>query len=214
MLATNRRTADNPRVTENRPDAAIRFLRRHYHATLVVDDSIFPRAFVIDPASGRPVIAAPPDLFDSHSVTLHVPDERDDALQLLVEPVPLDASRDAACDRLLIYHGRAEAAKFASLEIVDAKWRSDENIFTALRAANELHTDEPRLCRLLNSDLARFSDIVRTHAARETIEPKAVGVDPLGIDVRTRTGLVRLEFPDRLTREKAIATIESWMARA
>ncbi|MGH7243112.1 MAG: hypothetical protein ACREJD_06830 [Phycisphaerales bacterium] len=191
----------------------IRFLHRHFAGVVTADDVILPRNFVIDPLSGEIVASLPPSVEEAESVVLHVPDESRTSLQLMVRCRSLDAARDASCDRLLIYHGRAEGAKFASMRPIDAKWEAREVKIENFLTANPLAAAEPRLCRLLNADAVLLATLVMKLTGRETIEPKAVGVDDVGMDVRTRTGVVRAEFADRLIPQEAVATIEAWVRK-
>lgn len=206
---------DNRTVTDINPSTdAAHFLRRHYQAVIDMDGTIHKRNYVIDGAAGCIVVSLQSGIEESESIVMYIPDEGTNSIQLLVEGSWLDPSRDAACDRLLIYHQRAEAAKFASMRIVDAKWE-DRNVEGAkISLKNDLEGVEPRLCRLLNTDRRKLEAIVHRETGRETFEARAVGVDTRGIDVRTRTGIVRCEFEAQLSRDQAIATIERWTGLA
>ncbi len=133
---------------------------------------------------------------------------------MLVELEWLDAARDEACDRLITYHGRAEEARFAALEVLDAKWERGEIDIESLITANPVRREEGKLCRGLNADRGRLGAMVRRRLGREVMEPTAVGVDAWGVDVRTRTGLVRLEFDSAIEPGAVGATIERWMSGA
>jgi len=202
-------TADSESTTD-----PVRFARRHYSAIITVDEVFHRRNIVIDPVSGEFVAALPPSLEDAESVVLHVPDESRGSLQLMAECRELDANRDAACDRLLIYHGRAEGAKFVAMHPIDAKWAVARVQIENFLLSNPLATDEPKLCRLLNADTQALGALVLTLSGRSTMEPKAVGVDDVGLDIRTRTGVTRIEFATRLTPQDAYPTIESWMRKS
>lgn len=197
-------TATNP-STE-----AAHFVRRHYQTVIDIDGTIHKRNYVLDGAAGRIVVALQGGIEESESIVMYIPDEGASSIQLLVEASWLDPARDAACDRLLIYHQRAEAAKFASMRIVDAKWEDRNVEGSEISLKNELEGVEPRLCRLLNTDTSHLQATVLRETGRVTFEARAVGVDTRGIDVRTRTGIVRCEFEAQLSRDQAIATIERW----
>jgi hypothetical protein len=192
----------------------VRFARRFYAAIITVDEIFHRRNIVIDPVSGEFVAALPPSLEDADSVVLHVPDESRGSLQLMAECRELDANRDASCDRLLIYHGRAEGAKFAAMRPIDVKWALGRVQIENFLLSSPLAKDEPRLCRLLNADTNALGALVLKLSGRSTIEPKVVGVDALGLDVRTRTGVVRVEFATPLTPQDALPTIEAWMRKS
>ncbi|MBX3390769.1 MAG: hypothetical protein KF691_15075 [Phycisphaeraceae bacterium] len=213
MTGTDDAMVNTEMIEASSPDDPARFLRRHFSGTILSDEVVLRRNFVIDPRSGEIVASLPPNVEEAQSVVLHVPDEADGALQLLVECRALDAARDGACDRLLIYHGRSEGAKFVGLTPVDGKLNKKSFQIEKKFASNPLWADEPRICRVLNSDSGALRTLVKDLSGREVIEPKAVGVDDIGLDVRTRTGLVRVEFERRLACERAAATIESWLSR-
>lgn len=191
-----------------------RFLRRHYSGVVVADEVIFARNFVIDPASGELVAALPASVDEAESIVLHVPDESSGSMQLMVECRQLDANRDSACDRFLIYHGRAEGARFVAMRPIDVKWAVFETRIEDFFRPSELAADEPRLCRQLNEDAHALAGLVKRLSDRATIEPKAVGIDVLGLDVRTRTGLVRVEFVEPLTPTNVRETIEEWIRKS
>lgn len=213
-FADDARVTINPRTSYTPTTDPLRFLRRHFSGVVVADEVIFARNFVIDPASGEIVAALPASVDESESIVLHVPDESRDSMQLMVECRQLDANRDAACDRLLIYHGRAEGARFVAMGPIDVKWEAIETKIENFFRPSELATDEPRLCKQLNGDAHALADLVKRLSDRATIEPKAVGIDVLGLDVRTRTGLVRIEFREPLTPTNARETIEEWMRKS
>lgn len=202
-----------PANDNNAREQPIRFLRRHFSATIISDEVVLKRNFVIDARSGEIVAALPPHVEDSLSVVLHVPDESDSALQLLVECRALDAMRDGSCDRLLIYHGRSEGARFIGMTPIDGKLDKKSFQIEKKFASNPLWADEPRLCRILNADTGALTRLVGSLSGREVTEPKAVGVDDMGLDVRTRTGMVRIEFERRLAVAEVSPTIESWLSR-
>lgn len=194
--------------------AALRFLRSHHVGVLIADEAIYPRRFVLDNASGKPVLTLPLGVEDAESIVLHIPDEGIPSLQLLAELEWLDpnlSSHGSATDRFLIHHAKTEDSRFAMLNILDAKWTEGPTGVDELIVPNPLASIEPRLCKRLNSDRARLASIVREIGRREIFEPIAVGVDPDGVSVRTRTGLVRVEFDGSRSPSDTEATIQAWI---
>jgi hypothetical protein len=63
-----------------------------------------------------------------------------------------------------------------------------------LNTINTLHADETALCRELNADPARLAAMCLRETRTSVADPVAVGVDPFGIAVRARFGVVRVEF--------------------
>lgn len=195
-------------------DDAVRFARRFFGASFTVDDLPHVRNFVIDPSTGEIVASLPTSLNDAEPVLVHVPDEAHSSLQIMAEMRVLDPNRDASCDRLLIYHGRSEGAKFAALRPIDVKWPLGSVEIEDFFLTNPIAKEEPRLCRILNSDPEALAMLVLKLSGKRTIEPRAVGVDSMGLDVRTRTGVVRVEVAVGSASDTALATIEAWMRKS
>jgi hypothetical protein len=173
--------------------APSRELRRHSLGVIELGGDFRPSLYVLDPTRGSPVVCVSHDVLEAEACTFHVPEDREDALQLLVEPTELDPHTDAACDRYLIYHGKGGAARWARLEIQSAKMLGV--VFDECAAANALAEHEAALCKRLNADKARVRAALLRLAEIIEDAPTVVGVDQDGLDVRTRRGIVRLEFP-------------------
>ncbi|MBN8598505.1 MAG: hypothetical protein J0L78_12615 [Planctomycetes bacterium] len=195
-------------------DDPVRFVRRYFGASFTVDDLPHVRNFVIDPSTGEIVASLPPSLNDAEPVVIHIPEESHSSLQIMAEMRALDPNRDASCDRLLIYHGRSEGAKIAALRPIDVKWPLGSVQIEDFFLTNPLAKDEPRICRMMNSDPGALGSLVLKLSGRSTIEPRVVGVDSMGLDVRTRTGVVRIEVPVGAAPDQAAATIETWMRKS
>lgn len=170
-----------------------RELRRHARGVLEVGGDFRPCLYVLDSERGSPVACVAQDVLEAGSCTLHVPEDREDALQVLVEPVELDPHVEASCDRYLIYHGKGTAARWARLEVQSAKMLGV--VFDECAASNALRAHEPAMCKRLNGDKARVGAGVLRLGGFVEESPTVVGVDQDGVDVRTKRGIVRLEFP-------------------
>jgi len=187
-----------------------------YRAGVIEADGVpSPSKFIVDGRDGRLVLAGGRDLLDAAELVLWIPDDRFDAVQLLLEAEPLNDPDGALADRHAAYHGHSGPARFTHAAIVQG--RDPEGVYDAeeLAAPNPLHTIEPRLCALLN----RSTDDLRALAARDVRirleHPVAVGVDDLGADLRTRVGIVRLEWPEPLANpSSAEDAIAGWIDRA
>ena len=105
-------------VRGGRVDLAGGALRRVKSPTLlIVGEHARAARFVLDPATGQPVLPVLADVFTAGEVALLAPDESTDSLQLLASPIEIDPARHEACDRHQIYFGRPEFARWALLEI-------------------------------------------------------------------------------------------------
>lgn len=134
---------------------------------------------------------------ESH--VLFVPEESDEALQLLVDAEPADPDRDEACDRWRIYHGEARWPRWMVMAIDSAKLADAVIDGSALMKPNPLRDVEPGICGVANGRLDALRELCRQLIGVAPVEPRLVGVDPLGMDVRARFGVVRLvlEHPVR-----------------
>ena len=174
------------------PEALAR-LRRHHEGVLLADGRPHPVRFVFASASGRVVSPISSEALDAEELVLFAPDESDDAMQLLLEPAP-DSPHPSDRDRHLAYHGQPRHRAWLHADIVALRWAHEIIDGDGLTVPNPLRADEPDLCRLLNENRDALRELCSRHAAVTPTEPVAVGVDPDGIDVRARFGVVRVAF--------------------
>ncbi len=192
---------------------AVRVLRSHREGVLICDGAVSALRFVIDNRTGRIVFPCSALPFEAEECVLFIPEESDDALQLLLVPRPADPDTDEGCDRWRAYHGTPEFPRWASCAIESGRIGDDVVEGEALTVANALRAAEPSLCRSLNADPARLTRLCTRLAGIEVPSPLCVGVDADGVDVRARFGIVRLPFPSPAhSAEEARATIEALLA--
>ncbi|MCC6678786.1 MAG: hypothetical protein IT436_16765 [Phycisphaerales bacterium] len=173
---------------------ARRHLRSTTEALLRFDDLTLHLRFILDPATGDPVSPIPPAVLTAAELILFIPDEVEDALQLLVHPVEINPDREAAADRWLIYHGASRESRWARLEIQSARRGRDVFDGPDLRGPAHLLKDEPRLLALLNADAPGLARLCRSATGTAPADPRAVGIDPDGLDIRARFGIIRIPF--------------------
>lgn len=169
--------------------------RAQSEGVLLVAGRVEPVRFVHDPGTGRPVMPVPGDALRSDEpLTLLTPDEQDDALQLLGEPEAVDPRADGACDRHRAWFGEPEHGAWMRLRVECVK-RLDEVVDAeGVVMPNPLRAFEGALCRVLNADPAALGRACVGRAGAAIERPMAVGVDPHGVFVRARFGVVRVEF--------------------
>ena len=128
---------------------------------------------------------------------------------------PLEEIQDsgehaALCDRWRIYHGEPEDVRWARISIDAAKF--DGRMFDglALMEPNALAEAEPRVCRKVNAEMRGLLKQACLRVAEVEIEdPRLVGVDPLGFDIRGRFDVVRLDAdPEIVDEADAFAALE------
>lgn len=197
------------------PADALGMLRGTTDAVLCADERPFPRRFVLDGVTGRPVVAAPPLVDEVEQLVLHVPDEGEDSLQLLVEHQWLDPDRDEAADRFLIHHGKPDTPRLAALDVLAVKLAGVVLEVERVQRPNPLLSIEPATCKKLNADKEVLARICRVMSGRTPTEPTLVGIDPHGMWVRTRTGPLRLAFTQMLDDpQQAAAFLNEVITRA
>jgi len=180
------------------PTDALRALRRSRVGTLFADEAIFPVVFIADGSTGRLVFPLAPRALDAGQHVLHVPEEDPDAMQLLLTLHPIDRDSAEACDRHLAYHpshhGAPRAGAWVAASIDSAKWRDLVFDGSVLTVPNALREGEARLVKRANADRDALRGACARRAGVEPVDPLCVGVDPDGLDVRARFGIVRVEF--------------------
>ncbi len=183
------------------PALASRAVRSFTRGLLRLDEVFHPCRFVLDPATGHPVLPMPrawdprsPEGSDDAGVVLYLPDDSDPAAQLVVTPTPLDPRSHGAADRWRAYHGEAREPAWALLRVESVRFGGEVFDGDEVIRASALRADEPRLVRELNADRARLAAFCRGATGIDPESPLAVGVDPDGVDVRASLGVIRAEF--------------------
>jgi len=174
---------------------AIRRIVTSIDGVIRVDDQFDPIRLVIDPESGFPAAPLSSSQLSASSFTLYLPEDHPHAVQLAVEPRAVDPANHGASDRWMAYFNRPRSSGFAILQIESYK-RLDV-VFDGpdVRFDHPFRSQESALCRQCN---ANPDAVLRACALKLHAMPDAamvVGVDPFGLDVRVRFGVIRLDFP-------------------
>lgn len=187
------------------------FLRANLAGAIGFDGEVVPIKVVVAPdgALVAPVMVAMLRAFD---VVVFLPEESDDAMQLQVtlEEIEDKGEHAALCDRWRIYHGEPEDVRWARISIDAAKF--DGRMFDGLglMQPNALAESEARICRKINAEMrGQLKQACLRVAEVEIEDPRLVGVDPLGFDVRGRFDIVRLDADPEIADEAdACAALE------
>jgi len=179
-------------------DDALRFFRAERAGELRFDENMRSLKFVTDNETGHIVAPVMVAMLQTADCTLFVPEEDPDALQLLVTPEEIDGETHPSADRWRIYHGEPDDVRWAEFFIDSARLGPMVFDGDALMIANPLAPAEPAACKRMNADKQALGRICRTCAGVEVAEPVCVGVDPDGLHVRARFGVVRVDFDDRV----------------
>lgn len=183
---------------------------------LFMDDQHAPVHFVTEHDTGRLIASVPAATFFASQHALFVPEETDDALQLLLTCEEIEES--ISTDRWIAYHmgdsEHPEHTRWAAFWIDSAKhgpWVFDGE---ALMIPNPVAELEPRTCKAVN---ARRDDLARATAlhtgADHTDGALCVGVDPAGLYVRLRHGVVRVPFLQPDQTPTTIETLDTLVER-
>lgn len=175
-------------------DHAVDVFTAHCEGYLRIDEQGFVLKYIIDPENGRLVASAPVAVFHAAEHVLFVPEETDDALQVLLSAEEMQEG--VATDRWLAYHATPDHVRWASFWIDGARhgpWVFDGE---AIGFPNPLGHEEAALCKALNEDKAKLAALCQRYAGTVVPTPVCVGVDPRGIHVRARFGIVRARFED------------------
>lgn len=213
-----------PKLTSSRPATAgdasegFRQLRRHHEATLQYHERRLEVKFVIDGATGDVVLPADPGFaseLGGRDAVLHMPQEAQCHLQVAIAAAPISRPEaEEAVDRWHAYHaasGPTARGPRAWLrcrvdggKVPDSPPPGEVYPAEALARPNGLRKAEPRLVKLVNTDRDAIARACRHHVRMEVTDPLCVGVDPFGLDIRARFGIVRIEFDlEAATAEQA-----------
>lgn len=184
----------------NSPAADLEFaVRADRRAVLMIDGTPYERKTVLDNRLSRFVFPVPTLALDADEVVIHIPEERDDSLQVLVSPFEIDGNTEAAADRWRIYHGSEPDAHWVAAEPIGLRMGPMVAGGDEVDLANRLADDEPRLCKRFNAEPARIGALAHRFDMRAHGVCTLVGVDHLGLDIRSRWDIVRVPFGEPIT---------------
>jgi len=179
------------------PDV-LRAFRQFKHGLLRDGELLDKVRFVVDPKTGR--MAMPlPSVPVHEALTLLVPDESGESMQMLIDAGEVEASREDVCDRWRIYHGSPDATRWFWMRADSVKWEGRVYDGSEVTQPSPLAAAEARLCKRANADRARLGQMCNRLLRVAPAEPVVVGVDPDGLDLRARFGIIRVEFEARAT---------------
>ncbi len=143
---------------------------------------------------------------------LLLPDDVPEGLHMEVTLEEFDehGPHGAAADRWRVYHGDPPDVRWALMTIEAARFESHFVDGSALIRNSTLARDEARLIKTMNADLAVLRALCQSHLPISLEDPRVVGVDPDGLDIRGAFEIHRLEFPSRAESAREVETI--WRA--
>ncbi len=180
-------------------DEIQRQYRGHARGALLFDDNFIELDYIVA-ADGHLVAPVMVAVLSSMNTVIFAPEENEEALQILVTPEELGGIEyeSADTDRWRAYHGEPKDVRWAKLWVESLKLRDLVFDGEAVAQPNPFGPDEPALCRELNQRHKQIRQAAQAKLNLDIAAPTVVGVDPWGVDVRARFGVVRLPFPSRL----------------
>ena len=158
------------------------------------DDHLRSIRYVFAP-DGRIVAPVMVAMLQAVETVLHVPVADESAMEVLVTAVEFEESgpHGALADRWRIYHGDPPDVRWAIMDLDLARFHGMVIDGEGLQDGNPLAALEPALCGELNRDHQRgVQATIQRLLDVQAEDPRVVGIDPRGIDVRTRFDVLRL----------------------
>lgn len=192
-------------------ERAKRLLCGHTTGTLLVDEHPYDMLYIVNPYSGSLILTLEEEMLEGDDVVLVVPEDRFDAPMRLSIELSTQVNEEP-CDRFIAYHMNQPNPIWASGQINFAKLDCGSVVGDDdLHVPNPLIDSLPSLCKKLNGDRQALHDVCLLLTKAQIQDPIAVGVDPIGFDVRSRFGILRVEFPcpvkDAMQAEDVIAAL-------
>lgn len=207
-------------MAEESPRDIIRRLRSLFEGMLVAEDHAESVYFVLDPASGYPVAPVANWLLDEEGVheaadlVLMTPDENSDSLQLLCRArrVRTDEFGGAYYEA---HHAKPAEGTLCLLEVESIK--SGLSLATGEECCrpNPLAKIIGAICRTVNADRELLAEACDRALHVRPQSPVCVGVDPDGLSIRARFGIVRIPFDiEPADAEQALSLVADILTHA
>ncbi len=176
-------------------ERAARLLRGHTSGTLLLDGLPYSMLYMIDPRTGSLVMSIEEEMINARDAVLVVPEDTFDAPMRL--SIDFDPSiQEEACDRFLAYHLHEPSSMWVHGRINFAKLESGAVVSQdEIEQTNPLINELSGLCKKLKNDRKALKLVCKLLTKADLDEPTAVGIDPIGFDVRGSYGVLRVEFP-------------------
>lgn len=196
-------------------DLAYAHLRSNLSGLLRFDDHTEPLKVIVAP-DGRLVAPVMVAMLTSFDTVLHLPDEGEESLQLMVTLEELDerGPDGALADRWQAYHGSPPDVRWAYLSIDAAKQFGHFIDGSGLSLPNDLAEEDAKLCRELNGDPATLRRACDAALPKRIEAPVVVGVDSRGLDIRGAFSVHRLAAPHPLPDAAAVRAFVRSLAHA
>lgn len=180
------------------------YMHGHLSGLFRFDENILPMKVVIE-NDGRLLAPMMVAMLTAGDTVLFLPDEEEPSMHLMVTLEEFEESGPDGelADRWRIYHGEPDDLRWALMHVDAARLDGVFYDGDALLMPNQLGSVEASICRWANETIVEGlrAACLQQHEI-ELNDPRLVGVDSLGFDVRGRFGLVRLESQSTLESEE------------
>lgn len=192
-------------------DDAYQFLRAHLAGKIRFDGERIDIKIAPAP-DGHLVASVMVSMLRSVDVVLELPDDSDDGLtvQVTLEAIEESGPYGALCDRWCIYNGEPPDVRWARMQIDAARFKGYFIDGQALTRANPFAEWEGAICKELNAACQPQVIAAALHTGKhQLVDPKVVGVDPWGIDVRAQIGIARIPASTPISSHESV---KGWLA--
>lgn len=181
-------------MTEPLVEDAYDYMRTHLAGRLRFDaDRIDMR--VAPAPDGTLIASVMVAMLRAVDTVLELPDDSADSMEVQVTLAQIDENGPdgSLCDRWSIYHGDPPDVRWARMHIDAARYKGHFIDGIALARANSFAAQEAALCREINAQHAGLlGPAVHACGGHKMNDPRLVGVDPWGFDVRGHLGVARV----------------------
>lgn len=174
------------------------WLRGHLSGYIRFDGERTPIRIVVAPDGSivAPVMVA---MLISTDVVLELPDDDEESMHLMVTLEKFDENgpQGASADRWRIYHGDPPDVNWGRCTVDAVRFAGYFVDGDALMAPNQLAAGEAAACREINrGDRSVLAAAARACGGHELADPRVVGIDAGGCDIRSDFGVVRVQWPE------------------
>ncbi len=138
----------------------------------------------------------------STDVVLELPNDDDESMHLMVTLEKFDehGPQGGWSDRWRIYHGDPPDVNWARCTVDAVRFAGYFVDGDALMAPNPLAAGEAAACKAINGgDRAVLVSAARARGGHDLADPRVVGIDPGGCDIRSDFGVIRVAWAEPLS---------------
>lgn len=197
-----------------RTSPALRAWRSFRRGVLMCGEIPHKTGVAVDPRTGAVAAPLPSTLLESGEFVLFLPEESDEALQVLLVQQSGEV-HEALRDRWLMLHLEPPRGdvRWTRFEAESARLLTEVIDHAALAAFNPLADAEPRLVKRANADKPALHAACRRATGSSLTEQVCVEVNPSGLLVRHKLGVTLAPFANEAHDEaSALREVEALLA--